>query len=112
MAIVQTHSAWIVDAIVRPTAIVLPIWRIRELFTSQAQRHGPPRLRLRFSSILSGLGPIMSHPELPYVAFFAAFLVLVTLPWHWRAKNVATLAMVAWLFVINVIYGVDAIIWR
>nr|VWO99366.1 Pheromone receptor CPRa1p [Ganoderma boninense] len=55
----------------------------------------------------------MSHPqELPYVAFFAAFLVLVTLPWHWRAKNVATLAMVAWLFVINIIYGVDAIIWR
>ena len=54
----------------------------------------------------------MSHPELPYVAFSAAFLALVTLPWHWRAKNVATLAMVGWLFVINVIYGVDAIIWH
>ncbi|TBU56144.1 fungal pheromone STE3G-protein-coupled receptor [Dichomitus squalens] len=54
----------------------------------------------------------MSPPELPYVAFAAAFLVLITLPWHWRARNVATLAMVAWLFVINVIYGVDAVIWH
>ncbi|KAI1782019.1 pheromone A receptor-domain-containing protein [Ganoderma leucocontextum] len=51
------------------------------------------------------------YAELPYVAFVAAFLVLVPLPWHWRSGNVATLAMVAWLFVINVIYGVDAIIW-
>ena len=51
------------------------------------------------------------YAELPYVAFVAAFLVLIPLPWHWRSGNVATLAMVAWLFVINVIYGVDAIIW-
>lgn len=51
------------------------------------------------------------YAELPYVAFVAAFLVLIPLPWHWRSGNVATLAMVAWLFVINVIYGIDAIIW-
>ncbi|KAI8993122.1 hypothetical protein BD414DRAFT_582145 [Trametes punicea] len=50
--------------------------------------------------------------ELPYVAFLAAVLVLVPLPWHWRARNVATLSMIAWLFVINVIYGVDAMIWH
>ncbi|OBZ74842.1 Pheromone B beta 1 receptor [Grifola frondosa] len=52
------------------------------------------------------------HPELPYIAFLAAFLVLVPLPWHWRAGNVATVSIVAWLFVVNVIYGVDAIIWH
>ena len=51
------------------------------------------------------------HAELPYVAFLAALLVLIPLPWHWRARNIATLSMIAWLFVINVIYGVDAIIW-
>ncbi|KAI0350979.1 fungal pheromone STE3G-protein-coupled receptor [Trametes cingulata] len=52
------------------------------------------------------------HTELPYVAFIAAALVLVPLPWHWRARNIATLSMIGWLFVINIIYGVDAIIWH
>ena len=51
------------------------------------------------------------HPELPYIAFIAAALVLVPLPWHWRAGNVATISIIAWLFVTNIIYGVDAIIW-
>ncbi|KAI0789242.1 pheromone A receptor-domain-containing protein [Abortiporus biennis] len=53
----------------------------------------------------------MPHPEFPYIAFFAALLVLFPVPWHWRAGNVATLSMVFWLFVMNVIYGVDAIVW-
>lgn len=53
----------------------------------------------------------MIHPEFPFIAFFSAALVLVPLPWHWRAGNVATLSIIAWLFVVNVIYGVDAIIW-
>ncbi|KAI0944378.1 hypothetical protein AcW1_002108 [Taiwanofungus camphoratus] len=51
------------------------------------------------------------HPEFPFVAFLAAVLVLIPLPWHWRAGNVATLAITAWLFVVNIIYGVDAIVW-
>nr|AAS46748.1 PDSTE3.3 mating-type pheromone receptor [Pleurotus djamor] len=50
-------------------------------------------------------------PELPAVAFLAAFLVLIPLPWHWRARNVSTCAMIAWLFVVNLIYGINAIIW-
>lgn len=33
------------------------------------------------------------------------------MPWHWRARNVATLSISAWLFVSNVIYGTNAIIW-
>ncbi|THG94558.1 hypothetical protein EW026_g6940 [Hermanssonia centrifuga] len=51
------------------------------------------------------------HPELPYIAFLAAALVLVPLPWHWRAGNVATLSMIFWLFLVDVIYGVDAVVW-
>ncbi|GLB44316.1 putative pheromone A receptor [Lyophyllum shimeji] len=51
------------------------------------------------------------HLELPIAAFTAALLVLVPLPWHWRAKNVPTLSIVAWLFVSNVIYGVNAVVW-
>lgn len=53
----------------------------------------------------------MLHPELPVGAFISAFLVLVPVPWHWRARNVATLSISAWLFVSNVIYGTNAIIW-
>ena len=53
----------------------------------------------------------MVHPEFPYVALLAAVLVLVPLPWHWRAGNVATLSIIAWLFATDVIYGADAIVW-
>lgn len=51
------------------------------------------------------------HAEFPVGAFIAAVLVLVPLPSHWRARNVATLSMIVWLFVSNVIYAVDSIIW-
>ncbi|KAF9477438.1 fungal pheromone STE3G-protein-coupled receptor [Pholiota conissans] len=51
------------------------------------------------------------HVELPIASFIAAAIVLVPLPWHWRARNVPTLSIIAWLFLSNVIYGVNAIIW-
>ena len=51
------------------------------------------------------------HPEFAPIAFIAAFSLLVPLPWHWRAGNVATLAIILWLFISNIIYAVDAIIW-
>ncbi|KAL7278532.1 hypothetical protein ACG7TL_007531 [Trametes sanguinea] len=51
------------------------------------------------------------HRELPAAAILAALLVLLPTPWHWRAGNVATLSMIVWLFVVNVIYAVDSIIW-
>jgi len=53
----------------------------------------------------------MQYPQLPLIAFLSAFLVLVPLPSHWRAHNVATLALIFWLFFTNVIYGVNAIVW-
>ncbi|KAF8060133.1 putative fungal pheromone GPCR, STE3-type [Lyophyllum atratum] len=51
------------------------------------------------------------HVELPMGALLAALLVLVPLPWHWRARNVPTLSIVAWLFISNVIFGVNSIVW-
>ncbi|KAJ3505020.1 hypothetical protein NLJ89_g7634 [Agrocybe chaxingu] len=51
------------------------------------------------------------HPEFAPVAFIAAFSLIFPLPWHWRAGNVATLSIIGWLFVINMIYAVDAVIW-
>ncbi|TFY56930.1 hypothetical protein EVJ58_g7330 [Rhodofomes roseus] len=43
--------------------------------------------------------------------FIAAILVLLPSPSHWRARNVATLALIAWLFVVDLIYGVNTIVW-
>jgi len=48
---------------------------------------------------------------LPLTAFICSALVLVPIPWHWRAGNISTLAISAWLFVTNLIYGINAIIW-
>lgn len=48
---------------------------------------------------------------LPIGAFVAAVLVLIPLPWHWRAKNIATLSMIAWLFISNIIFAINSVIW-
>ncbi|KAJ7061156.1 Rcb2.42 [Mycena amicta] len=51
------------------------------------------------------------HYELPIGAFLGAALVLVPLPWHWRARNVPTLSIIAWLFVSNITMAINSIIW-
>ncbi|KAJ7278849.1 GPCR fungal pheromone mating factor, partial [Mycena rebaudengoi] len=51
------------------------------------------------------------HPELALGSFLASALVLIPLPWHWRAKNIATLSIIAWLFTSNLIYAINSIIW-
>ncbi|KAJ6580587.1 pheromone A receptor-domain-containing protein [Mycena sp. CBHHK59/15] len=51
------------------------------------------------------------HPELALGAFLASALVLVPLPWHWRARNIATLSIIVWLFVSNLTYAINSIIW-
>ncbi|KAF9040045.1 pheromone A receptor-domain-containing protein [Panaeolus papilionaceus] len=51
------------------------------------------------------------HPEFAPIAFLAASSLILPLPWHWRARNIATLCIIAWLFITNMIYGIDAVIW-
>ncbi|KAJ7278692.1 GPCR fungal pheromone mating factor [Mycena rebaudengoi] len=51
------------------------------------------------------------RPEFAPVAFLAAFSLALPLPWHWRARNVATLSIIFWLFLTNLIFAIDAIIW-
>ncbi|KAJ7469376.1 pheromone receptor Rcb2 B43 [Mycena galericulata] len=51
------------------------------------------------------------RPELAPVAFLSAFSLVLPLPWHWRARNVATLSIIFWLFISNMIYAIDAVIW-
>nr|WCD39442.1 Ste3-5 [Ganoderma boninense] len=54
----------------------------------------------------------MANTSLPVTAFIGAILVLVPLPSHWRARNYATISLVAWLFAIDLIYGINSIIWN
>jgi len=51
------------------------------------------------------------HPELGPIAVLSSLSLLLPLPWHWRARNIATLAIIGWLFTSNLIYAVDAFIW-
>ncbi|KAJ6498397.1 pheromone A receptor-domain-containing protein [Mycena vitilis] len=51
------------------------------------------------------------HPELAFGAFLASALVLVPLPWHWRSRNTTTFSMILWLFVSNLTYAINSIIW-
>ncbi|KAJ7475524.1 putative fungal pheromone GPCR, STE3-type [Mycena galericulata] len=51
------------------------------------------------------------HYELPIGAFIASFIVLIPLPWHWRARNIPTLSLIAWLFISNITYAINAVIW-
>jgi len=53
----------------------------------------------------------MQYPFLPFFAFLAAVLVIIPFPWHWRARNVATMALMFWLCIVNIIFGVNAIVW-
>ena len=54
----------------------------------------------------------MALLALPVTAFIGAVLVLIPLPSHWRARNYATISLVAWLFVVNLIYGINSTIWN
>ncbi|KAJ7732969.1 Rcb2.42 [Mycena metata] len=51
------------------------------------------------------------HYELPIAAFIASFIVLIPLPWHWRVRNVPTLSLIAWLFISNMTYAINVVIW-
>ncbi|KAJ7278851.1 GPCR fungal pheromone mating factor [Mycena rebaudengoi] len=48
----------------------------------------------------------------PAAAFIGAALVLIPLSVHWRARNVLMLSIMAWLFVSDLTYGINSVIWR
>ena len=64
--------------------------------------------RFRWSSPLS---IAMSAAPRAFASFLAALLVLLPLPGHWRARNIPTLSLIAWLFILNVVHGVNVIEW-
>ncbi|KAF8320875.1 fungal pheromone STE3G-protein-coupled receptor [Clavulina sp. PMI_390] len=46
------------------------------------------------------------------ISFIATFLVLLPLPWHWRARNIPIVACILWLAQGNLFRGINAVIWR
>ncbi|OJA20277.1 mating type pheromone receptor 4 [Rhizopogon vesiculosus] len=48
---------------------------------------------------------------IPVLSFISAVLVLFPLPWHFRARNIAAMSIGVWLFVVNIIYAIDAFQW-
>ncbi|KAF8307933.1 fungal pheromone STE3G-protein-coupled receptor [Clavulina sp. PMI_390] len=46
------------------------------------------------------------------ISFVATFLVLLPLPWHWRARNIPVASCIIWLAQGNFFRGINAIIWQ
>ncbi|CAE6443732.1 unnamed protein product [Rhizoctonia solani] len=51
------------------------------------------------------------RPELAVVSFICTVLVLIPLPWHWKARNIPTLSLIFWYAIINLLRGINAVIW-
>ncbi|KAG8723774.1 hypothetical protein FRC09_001797 [Ceratobasidium sp. 395] len=49
--------------------------------------------------------------HLPVVSFVCTALILIPLPWHWRARNIATVSIIVWLTLVNIPRGINAIVW-
>lgn len=47
----------------------------------------------------------------PVVCALAIILVLMPLPWHWKARNTGTLLFIGWTVVGNLVFFVNAIVW-
>lgn len=53
----------------------------------------------------------MQHLELPICSFISALIVILPLSCHWHAHNVAALALMSWLFIANIIYAINSLVW-
>lgn len=51
------------------------------------------------------------RPELSILSFLCAVLLVGLAPLHVQARNIAILALIAWLLVCSIIQGVDSIVW-
>jgi hypothetical protein len=73
--------------------------------------HKDPNAATCEYALLLAFSFLNMHAELTAGAFIAAFTVLIPWPWHWRARSVPTLSMIIWLFITNIIFAVNTIIW-
>lgn len=53
----------------------------------------------------------MQHPDYAVWSFIGFVLVLLPSPWHWRARNIATLSLIFWIALTNLCNFVNCIVW-
>ncbi|KAF8601912.1 fungal pheromone STE3G-protein-coupled receptor [Ceratobasidium sp. AG-I] len=51
-------------------------------------------------------------PAYPVVCGLSTFLVLLPLPWHWKARNTGTLLYIGWTVVGNLVFLANTIVWH
>ncbi|KAI0053506.1 fungal pheromone STE3G-protein-coupled receptor [Auriscalpium vulgare] len=49
--------------------------------------------------------------ELPAFSFLSVVFILLILPGQLKSNNIPAVSIIAWLFVCNLIHGVNAILW-
>lgn len=47
--------------------------------------------------------------QLPVLSFLSLPLLILPLPWHLRARNIATLTIITSLFFTNLIHGINSV---
>ncbi|OXC86425.1 pheromone a factor receptor [Cryptococcus neoformans] len=52
-----------------------------------------------------------AHPEYLVPSVIALVLALYPLPWHLRTGNIATLSMIFWMTLLNIVHIVNCIVW-
>jgi pheromone a factor receptor len=53
----------------------------------------------------------MQHVQMPVGALVGALVILIPAPYYFRAKNIGVASLISWLFVLNVMYAIDSILW-
>ena len=53
----------------------------------------------------------MRHPDYPIWSLLGLVAVLLPAAWHWRARNISTLAIITWLAMGNLSFFVNTIVW-
>lgn len=53
-----------------------------------------------------------AHPEYLVPSVIALVLPLYVLPWHLRTSNIATLSMIFWMSLLNIVHIVNCKLYR
>lgn len=53
----------------------------------------------------------MQHPDYAVWSFIGFIMVLLPSPWHWRARNIATLSLIFWVAMANLVVFVNSLVW-
>lgn len=76
----------------------------------------PPPTRIPFGPPFfphsAGEFTMPPFPAYPVVCGLSTCLVLLPLPWHWKARNTGTLLYIGWTVLGNLVFLVNTIVWH